>query len=143
LGSDDLFRAPARDRIIVPLRHSRRIVVLGSSLLRSLVKEALPLAPDMEVVAELEKGDEADLAETVASAEADFVIVSVTEPALSDIHLDVLEQRPRVKVLAVAGTEDRAFLWELRPEHRQYGAMSPEALVQAIHDPDWRSLAVT
>ena len=117
-------------------------MVLGSSFVRSLVKEALPNAPDIEVVAELDSGEESRLADTAAGAEADFVIVSVDEPALSEIHLDVLEKRPRVKVLAVAGTDNRAFLWELRPEHREYGAMSPEALLAAIRDPDWRSLAV-
>jgi DNA-binding NarL/FixJ family response regulator len=126
-----------------PLHDSRRIVILGSPFLRSLVRKLLPPVPDVEIVAELDTGEEARLAATTGETEADFVIVAVREPALSDIHLDLLEQRPRVKVLAVAGNRNDAFLWELRPEHKVYGEISPEALLEAIRRPDWRSAPVT
>ncbi len=117
---------------------SRRIFVFGSKFLRSLVRDIVADAGDVEIVGE--RDSEPGTVDAEAATDADFVIVSVRDPALADIHLTLLDQRPSARVLAVAGSGEEASLWELCPTRTRIGDISPETLLGAIRRPDWRSI---
>jgi DNA-binding NarL/FixJ family response regulator len=124
--------------MIVPVPVSRRILVFGSHFLRSLVRDIVEATPDLELVGE---GDaEREAIDAAAGTPADSVIVAVRDPALAGIHLQLLEQRPLAKVLAVAGRGEEASLWQLCPEQELIGDISPETLLEAIRRPDWKSV---
>ncbi len=116
----------------------RRILVFGSKFLRSLVRDIVAEAGDLEIVGEL--AAKPGVLDASADTEADFVIVSVRDPALADIHVQLLDRRPRARVLAVAGSGEEASLWELCPTRTLIGDISPETLLDAIRRPDWRSV---
>ena len=111
--------------------------MLGPPFLRSLVREIIADADDVEVVSELDHGER--LLETAAQTEADFVILAVDDAANSDVQLDLLERRPLAKVLALAGRGRNAVLWELRPERVRLGEISSDTLLAAIRSLDWRT----
>jgi DNA-binding NarL/FixJ family response regulator len=138
LGSNDPFLRRGGGQIIVPLPVSRRILVFGSHFVRSLVRDIVEATPDLRLVGE---GNAEPVAiDAAAGTAADFVIVSVRDPALAGIHLQLLEERPLARVLAVAGSGEEASLWQLRPEQELIGDISPETLLEAIRRPDWRSV---
>jgi AmiR/NasT family two-component response regulator len=116
----------------------QRILVFGPPFLQSLGRDIVADAADVEIVGELE-ADPAAL-DRASDTKADFVIVAVRDPELADVHLRLLEQRPRAKVLAVAGGEDEPSLWYLRPHREMLGETSSETLLGAIRRPDWMSI---
>jgi len=119
----------------------RRILVFGSLFLRSVVRKVVEETPDVEIVGEGEAS--AAALEAAAGTAADFVVVSVRDSALAAAHLDLLEQRPRARVLALAGIGENASLWELNPGHELIRDISPEGLLDAIRRPDWKSVYVS
>jgi DNA-binding NarL/FixJ family response regulator len=127
--------------MIGPLPAPRRILVFGSHFLRSIVREIVGETPDVEIVGEGEASATALAA--AAATPADFVVVSVRDSALAAAHLDLLEQRPRARVLALAAIGEDASLWELCPEHELIRDISPEGLREAIRKPDWKSVYVS
>jgi DNA-binding NarL/FixJ family response regulator len=122
------------------LSEPRRILVVGPPFLCSLVREIVADADDVEVVGELD--DDGGLIAAVAQRDADFVIVAVGDLAHGDVQLDLLERRPRAKVLALAGEGRDAVLWELRPQRARLGEISPDTLLAAIRSPDWKAAGV-
>jgi len=97
-------------------------------ILRDIIVQAVSDEPDLEIVALEERG--AALRQTVDSSKADFVIAG----ADYDFHevAQVLQERPRLRVLAVAGHGREAFLYELCPTRTPLGEVSPRTIVEAI-----------
>ncbi|MCW3065678.1 MAG: hypothetical protein JWN32_2850 [Solirubrobacterales bacterium] len=118
----------------------RRILVVGSPFLRTLIREIARGAPDLEVVEE--SPEHTNLVDAAERTRADFAIVSVPDPTLTDELLDLFAHRPRMKVLALAGQGDDAVLWELRPHRTAYGQISPGTLLNAIAAPAWGGVGV-
>jgi DNA-binding NarL/FixJ family response regulator len=131
--------------MIGSLPGSRRILMLGSNFVRSLVHDIVSCSDDLEIVGELrdEPGAERRLLAEAERTQADFVILALREPEVADVHLQLLERRPLMKVLAVAGEGHDAHLWELQPQRELLGQISPERLLSAIREPDWRHAGVS
>jgi len=73
-----------------------------------------------------------DLLELARATEPDVVIVGLHDSRLPSPCLDLLLERPRVKVLGIEEQEGRAQLYELRPEQVELGEVSPEEVVHSI-----------
>ena len=118
----------------------RRILVLAKPLLATLVREIASEADGLEVVGIVE--DEQALVAEVLRTEPDVLIVGLdgTDPA--DLYLELLERRPRLRILALTGQGREAILWELRPHRTSLGEISPETLLAAVSAEDWRTAGV-
>lgn len=97
-------------------------------VLRDIVVQAVADEPDLEIVAF--EGRSGTLRETVESSGADFVIAGADYDFAEVAR--TLDERPRLRVLAVAGHGREAFLYELRPTRTPLGEVSPRAIVEAI-----------
>lgn len=95
-------------------------------VLRDIVVHAVAGEPDLEIV----EGQGGTLGQTVASSGADFVIAGADYDFAEVAR--ALDERPRLRVLAVAGHGREAFLYELRPTRTPLGEVSPRAIVEAI-----------
>lgn len=99
-------------------------------LAREMIDAAVAAQNDMQVVATT-----ADPAELVAAADAvrpNFVIVGLDGDELPGEALSLFAEQPRLKVLGLEADAGRAYLWELRPEKRPLGELSPGAVVEVI-----------
>lgn len=96
-------------------------------ILREIIEQAVADEPDMEIV-EAETG--VPLREAVESSKADFVIAGA-DYDFGEVAR-ALDERPRLRVLAVAGDGREAFLYELRPTRTPLGEVSPRTIVDAI-----------
>jgi DNA-binding NarL/FixJ family response regulator len=105
---------------------TRIVLVDMPRVLRDIVVAALVDEPDLEIVG----GQGGTLGQTVASSQADFVIAGADYDFAEVAR--VLDERPRLRVLAVAGHGREAFLYELRPTRTPLGEVSPRAIVEAI-----------
>jgi DNA-binding NarL/FixJ family response regulator len=106
-------------------------------MLRDLIREIVAQEDDLTVAGEI--ADESLLA-AAARVDADFVIVGDDEPGASGRYLDLLEQRPRTKILALSGDGRDAVLWELHPRLVQLGEVSPMTVLAAVRSSDWRQV---
>ena len=95
-----------------------------------MVERALAHTDDMDVVGHAATVD--DLLELARQTEPDVVIVGLHDSELPDECLDLLLERPRVKVLAIEEQGGRAQLFELRPEQIELGEVSPDEVVHSI-----------
>lgn len=106
-------------------------------MLRDLVREVVAGEPDLEVVGEID--DESQLRTTMARAKPDFVIVGGERAELSPRCRALFDERPRLKVLALAGQGESGVVWELAPHRIPLGEMSPSVLLSAIRNAsEWR-----
>ena len=99
-------------------------------MLRDIVGRLISAADDMEVAGYGLK--DRDLVESVVSSEADVVVLGCADARLSDSGARLLDSRPCLKVVAIAGDGKRASLYELRPHRRAIGEVSPESLIERI-----------
>jgi hypothetical protein len=97
-------------------------------ILREIIEQAVADESDMEIVEV--GGRDVPLRQAVESSEADFVIAGA-DYDFGEVAR-VLEERPRLRVLAVAGHGREAFLYELRPMRTPLGEVSPRTIVDAI-----------
>lgn len=81
----------------------------------------------MEVAGTVRKVD--GLQKKVARARPDVVVMGADDPPLAAA---LLEQSPRLKVLAVTQEGQDAWLYGLEPERKSLGALSPDRLVKAV-----------
>lgn len=101
-----------------------------SRLTGEMVEGAVARADDMGVV-----GNAASLAqlrELALATEPDVVIVGLHDDELPESCVDLLLERPRVKVLAIEERAGQARLFELRPEQVEIGEVSPDEVVATI-----------
>lgn len=97
-------------------------------ILREIIERAVADEPDMEIV-DSEAGN-MPLREAIEASEPDFVIAGA-DYDFGEVAR-VLDERPRLRVLAVAGDGREAFLYELRPTRTPLGEVSPRTIVDAI-----------
>src|SRR5262245_33055030 len=84
-------------------------------MLRDIVRDTLQRAPDMAVVAEVDRG--MPLREALEAFKPDVVIVGTSEPADSALPKQLLLAMPQARVLMLAMSGRSAVMYELRP-HR-------------------------
>lgn len=101
-----------------------------SRLVGEMVERALVRTDDMGVVGRATADD--DLLELARKTKPDVVIVGLHDSELPRPCLDLLLERPRVKVLGIEERGGRAQLYELRPEQVELGEVSPEEIVHSI-----------
>jgi chemotaxis response regulator CheB len=107
---------------------SRIVLVDMPRILREIIERAVADEPDMEIV-DSEAGN-MPLREAIEASEPDFVIAGA-DYDFGEVAR-VLDERPRLRVLAVAGDGREAFLYELRPTRTPLGEVSPRTIVDAI-----------
>ena len=98
-------------------------------MLREIVDDALSQRRDVRIVDEARNGD--SLVDAVDRSGAAFVIVSADRVGPAEV-CRLLEERPRVKVFAIAGGGRDGCLYELRPNLVLVGDLSPKSLVQTV-----------
>ena len=96
-------------------------------ILREIIERAVGGEPDLELV---QSGPERSLRAAVEASAAEFVISGADHDFAEVARL--LDERPRLRVLAVAGDGREAFLYELRPTRTALGEVSQQAIVDAI-----------
>ena len=97
-------------------------------MLREIVDEALSTQRDVRLVDESSDGS---LVAAVDRSGAGFLIVSSERIGPADV-CRLLEERPKVKVFAIADGGRDGCLYELRPNLLLVGELSPENLVQTV-----------
>ncbi len=97
-------------------------------MLREIVDEALSKRRDVRLVDESSDGS---LVAAVDRSGAGFLIVSSESVGPADV-CRLLEERPKVKVFAIADGGRDGCLYELRPNLLLVGELSPETLVQTV-----------
>lgn len=95
-----------------------------------MVAGAVARQNDMAVVGRAGSLD--DLLDVARATEPDVVVVGLHDSELPDTCLELLLERPRVKVLAIEEQNGRAHLYELRPEQVDIGEVSPDEVVEMI-----------
>jgi DNA-binding NarL/FixJ family response regulator len=98
-------------------------------IMREIIERAVADQPDMEIVGELPAST---LPEALDGAGVD-VVISGTNYDCASLR-ELLDERPRLKVLAVADDGRDAFLFELRPTRTRLGEVSPQTIVDAIRN---------
>ena len=96
-------------------------------MMEEIVSHVLCSQPDMEVAGTMRKVD--GLSGEVERARPDVVVLGRNDSALAAV---LLEQSPRVKVLAVAEEGQDSWLYGLNPERVHLGDVSPANLVRAV-----------
>jgi DNA-binding NarL/FixJ family response regulator len=98
-------------------------------MLREIVDDALSQRRDVRIVDETRNGD--GLVDAVDRSGAAFVIVSADRVGPAEV-CRLLDERPRVKVFAIAGGGRDGCLYEMRPNLVLVGDLSPKSLVQTV-----------
>jgi DNA-binding NarL/FixJ family response regulator len=106
---------------------SRIVLVDMPRILREIIEQAVGGEPDLELV---QARSEPGLRAAVESSGADFVISGADYDFAEVARL--LEERPRLRVLAVTGDGREGFLYELRPTRTALGEVSRQTIVNAI-----------
>ncbi len=101
-----------------------------SRLAGEMVERAVVHSHDMDVVGRTSSLDE--LVDLARATDPDVVIVGLHDDELPPACLELLLERPRVKVLAIEERAGRARLYELRPEQVEIGEVSPDEVVDTI-----------
>jgi|SRR5262245_15751167 len=123
-GADSPHR---EETLIEPFRI---LLVDMSRLVGELVEGAVVRSDDMGVVGRTSSLTE--LHELARETDPDVVIVGIGDDELPEECLDLLLERPRVKVLALQEHAGRARLYELRPERVEIGDVTPDEVVETI-----------
>jgi DNA-binding NarL/FixJ family response regulator len=103
-----------------------------------MVERAVASQDDMAVVGHAAALDE--LHEVAHATDPDVVVAGVHDAHLPRLFLDLLLERPRMKVLGIQEHEGQAWLYELRPEQIEIGEVSPDDVVHTIRDAAQREL---
>jgi DNA-binding NarL/FixJ family response regulator len=74
------------------------------------------------------------LLELARKTEPDVAVVGIPGAGVPDGCVELLMERPRVKVLGIEAHEGRAYLYVLRPEQVEIGEVSPEEVVETIRE---------
>ncbi len=107
---------------------SRIVLVDLPRITREIIEQAVGAEPDMVIVDGLADG--ASLPDAVKRREPDFVI-SGRDYEFAEVCA-ILDERPRLRVLAVLEDGREATLYELRPTRTPLGEVSPLTIVEAI-----------
>lgn len=97
---------------------------------REIIRGAVARARDIALMGELPAN--APLVDAVDDTNADVVIFGTGGEGLPADCFELMNERPRTKVLTVERNGRAAFLYELRPYSVPLGEVSPSALLDAI-----------
>jgi chemotaxis response regulator CheB len=101
-----------------------------SRLVGEMVERAVAHTQDMGVVGRAASLDE--LHDVAQATDPDVVIVGLHDAVLPRACLDLLLERPRMKVLGIEESAGHAQLYELRPEQVEIGEVSADEVVDTI-----------
>jgi hypothetical protein len=76
--------------------------------------------------------ESSSVGDAAAATEADVVLVGGRRAGTHEVD-DLLHRVPHVRALAVAEDARTAVLYELRPDRRLLGELSPAAVLSAVH----------
>jgi DNA-binding NarL/FixJ family response regulator len=111
------------------LDQARIVVAIARPILASIVRNALHVAPGLEVF-ETDDPDEAPM--LARRLEAQVVIVEQGDGTLSDRSLELLRCQPDVRVLLLANDGREGFVWALQPHQRVLGELSTASLCGVV-----------
>jgi DNA-binding NarL/FixJ family response regulator len=97
-----------------------------------MVERAVASQEDMAVVGRTTTLDE--LVELARATKPDVVVAGFHDSRLPPTYLELLLERPRVKVLGLHEHEGQAWLYELRPDQIEIGEVSPDEVVHTIRE---------
>lgn len=103
-----------------------------SRFLGEMIERAVTRTHDMGVVGRAASLDE--LHDLARATDPDVLIVGLRDAELPQACLDLLLERPRMKVLGIEEHDGRVQLYELRPEQVEIGEVSAEEVVHTIRD---------
>jgi DNA-binding NarL/FixJ family response regulator len=110
----------------------RVLVANRPRLMREVVRKALSLHADMELVGEIE--NELEILPAIERTQAHYLIIAQEEvgrrPAICD---DVFDKHPHLKILAVApGSDDSVFYWVFMEIRSSQIETSEEGVINAL-----------
>ncbi|WP_162181241.1 Rossmann-fold NAD(P)-binding domain-containing protein [Rhodococcus wratislaviensis] len=104
-----------------------RVALVGcTGLLGDIIGKAVAAQPDIEVVAELQGGDE------VPEMDADLLLWNNADESRLEQWLHAAGARCAPRVLTILGDGRNTSLWELAPHRVDLGALSVTTLVETI-----------
>lgn len=86
----------------------------------------------MALVGSVHSADQ--LRDLARATDPHVVVVGLSSAELPHDCLELLLERPRVRVLGIVENEGHAYLYELRPEQLEIGEVSPDDVVETIRD---------
>ena len=95
-----------------------------------MIERAVARTYDMGVVGRAASLDE--LHDVAEETDPDVVIVGLHDAELPQACLELLLERPRLKVLGIEEQDGHVQLYELRPEQVEIGEVSPDEVVDTI-----------
>jgi DNA-binding NarL/FixJ family response regulator len=113
------------------LEPTRILLVALPRMLEEIVSGILSSKRGLGVVGAFRKVD--GLPRKLAKARPDVVVLGQDDPSLV---AELLEQSPRLKVIAVVKEGQDAWLYSLSPDRTRLGALSPSSLVGAVQRAD-------
>ena len=105
-----------------------RIVLMNlRARLRDIIVDAVANEPGLEIVVEDLKWEQ-----DLLLVSGDVVIAGAAEPQDVEVPMRLLEMAPRMRVLMIAISGERAVLYELRPQKTTLGDLTVSGLIAAI-----------
>ena len=100
------------------------------TMMHDIILQLLTRESDFQVTAPADKTS--TLLDASKKYRPDVIVTSFGEDGANTAYTDLLLECPRVKVLDVRSDGRKGYLYELRPERKRLGEVSPESLVTAI-----------
>jgi len=110
----------------------RVLLATPPGLLRDLLEQILTGSSDVEVLVEPEW---AKVTRVVAESRPDVLIVRRPRRGSVGLLRPIFEAAPSLRVLAVGVDGREAVLYELRPHAVLVGELSPQVLLDVVHQP--------
>jgi DNA-binding NarL/FixJ family response regulator len=95
-----------------------------------IIRAALAEAPGIAIAGNVSR--EADIALEVRLANADAVIMEISEPSVSTNFSPLLQDFPALKVVAIDSTSKTGYVHQLRPCSIRLAELSAETLQSAL-----------
>ena len=111
------------------MKSTRILLVALPRMLEEIVSHVLSSQRGLEVAGTMRTVDQ--LPRKVARARPDVVVLGGDDPPLA---AELLQQSPRMKVLAVAEEGRDSWLYSLTPERTRLGALSSARLVRTVRN---------
>jgi len=108
----------------------RVLLIDMAPMTKEFIRDAVAKARDIALMGELPA--HAPLVRAVDDRDAHVVIFGTPTAGLPEECADLMNERPRTKVLTVERNGRSAVLYELRPVPVELGQVSPTALLDAI-----------